>query len=180
MRPRRLKVIFTLIFILLMLLRRTSLAQHGLLLFLSRETFQISQRYRRRLLMLLLRQQRLLQNDHQRRRAWVWPRPQNWFRVLLRDHSLDVLWKEHFRVTRPTFEYICNLVRPDLQKQQTRMRTPISVEERVGLALWRIATGNSFRTCGLQFGYGKSTAKCICEEFEKALARKKISSYNFQ
>ena len=179
MRPRRLKVIFTLIFILLMLLRRTSLAQHGLLLFLSRETFQISQRYRRRLLMLLLRQQRLLQNHHQRRRPWVWPRPQNWFRVLLRDHSLDVLWKEHFRVTLPTFEYICNLVRPDLQKQQTRMRTPISVEERVGLALWRIATGNSFRTCGLQFGYGKSTAKCICEEFEKALARKKDQFIQF-
>ncbi|XP_068704073.1 uncharacterized protein [Montipora foliosa] len=59
------------------------------------------------------------------------------------------------------------------------MRTPISVEERVGLALWRIATGNSFRTCGLQFGYGKSTAKCICEEFEKALARKKDQFIQF-
>ena len=59
------------------------------------------------------------------------------------------------------------------------MRTPISVEEWVGLALWRIATGNSFRTCGLQFGYGKSTAKCICEEFEKALARKKDQFIQF-
>ena len=61
------------------------------------------------------------------------------------------------------------------------MRTPVSVDERVGLALWRIATGNSFRirSCGLQFGYGKSTAKCICEEFEKALARKKDQFMQF-
>ena len=147
MRPRRLTIIIALTFFLLMLLRRASLVQDSLLVF-SQETFTISQRHRQRLLMLLLRQQRLLKNQHQRRRAWVWPRPQNWFCVLLRNHALDVLWKEHFRVTRPTFEYICNLVRPDLQKQQTRMRTPVSVEERVGLALWRIATGNSFRSCG--------------------------------
>ena len=39
------------------------------------------------------------------------------------------IWKEHFRVTRPTFAYICNLVGPDLRKQQTRTRTPVSVEE---------------------------------------------------
>ena len=59
------------------------------------------------------------------------------------------------------------------------MRTPVSVEERVGLALWRIATGNSFRSCGLQFGYGKSTAKYICEEFDSALARRKDQFIQF-
>jgi len=79
--------------------------------------------------------------------------------------ALDVLWKEHFRVTRTTFENLCNFVRADLQKQHTRMQSPVSVKERVGLALRRIATGNSFRSCGLQFGLGKSTAKKICGEF---------------
>ena len=74
---------------------------------------------------------------------------------------------------------MCNLVRPDPQKQQTRMRAPVSVEERVGLALWQLATGNSFRSCGLRFGYGKSTAKCICAEFEKALAGKKDQFIQF-
>ena len=56
----------------------------------------------------------------------------------------------------------------NLQKQDTRFRVPVSVEERVGLALWRLATGNSYRSCGLQFGLGKSTAKIICSEFEQA------------
>ena len=37
------------------------------------------------------------------------------------------------------------------------------------LALWRLATRNSYRSCGLQFGFGKSTAKIICTEFEQAI-----------
>ena len=60
-------------------------------------------------------------------------------------------------------------MRANLQKQDTRFRVPVSVEERVGLALWRLATGNSYRSCGLQFGLGKSTAKIICSEFEQAV-----------
>lgn len=72
-------------------------------------------------------------------------------------------------MTCETFEYLCDLVRVDLQKQHTRFRSPVSVEERVGLALWRLATGNSYRSCGLQFGLGKSTAKSICSKFEQAV-----------
>ena len=33
----------------------------------------------------------------------------------------------------------------------------------------RLETGNSYRSCGLQFGLGKSTAKIICSEFEQAI-----------
>ena len=67
------------------------------------------------------------------------------------------------------FEYICDLVRVEIQKQHTRFRAPVSMEERVGLALWRLATGNSYRSCGLQFGLGKSMAKNVCSEFEQAI-----------
>ena len=109
------------------------------------------------------------QNVQRRRRAWVWLRPQNWFKNLLTSPALDFLWKEHFRVSRETFEFLCDLVRVKQQKQQTRLRVPVSVEERVDLALWRLATGNSYRSCGLQFGLGKSTAKIICSEFEQAI-----------
>jgi len=86
---------------------------------------------------------------------------------LLANPALNFLWKEHFRETRETFDYLCDLVRVNLQKQHTRFRDPVSVEERVGLSLWRLATGNSYRS--LQFGLGKSTAKSICSEFEQAI-----------
>ena len=113
------------------------------------------------------------QQKEQRRRRRAWLRPQNWFRSLLASRDLDFLWKEHFRVTRETFEYLCDLVRVILQKQHTRFRSPVSVEERVGLALWRLATGNSYRSCGLQFGLGKSTSKNNCSEFEQAISNLK-------
>ncbi|CAH3196879.1 unnamed protein product [Porites evermanni] len=109
------------------------------------------------------------QNVQRRRRAWVWPRPQNWFKNLLASPALNFLWTEHLRVTRESFEYLCDLVRVNLQKQHTRFRVPVSVEERVALALWPLVTGNSYRSCGLQFGLGKSTAKIICSEFEQAV-----------
>ena len=48
----------------------------------------------------------------------------------------------------------CKIVRADhpILQKRTRMRALVSVEERVGLALWRLATGNSYRSCGSQFG----------------------------
>lgn len=134
------------------------------------QALQLRRRNRRMLLFYMIeRRRRRQQHGHHGRRAWAWPRPQHWFKTLLINHDLDILWKQNFRITRPTFEYICDLVRGDLQKNATRMRQPVTVEERVGLSLWRLATGNSYRTCGLQFGLGKSTAKCICKEFEEAM-----------
>ena len=79
--------------------------------------------------------------------------------------DLDFIWKEHVRVTHETFEYLCDLVRVNLQKQHTRFRFPVSV----CLVLWRLATGNRYRSCGLQFDLGKSASKGICSEFEQAV-----------
>ena len=59
------------------------------------------------------------------------------------------------------------------------MREPVSVEKRVAVSLWRFATGNSFKTCGLQFGLGISTAKTVCFEFENALISRKDQFINF-
>ena len=92
---------------------------------------------------------------------------------------MDTLWKIHLRVTRPTFNALCDLLRGDLQKQHTRMRSPVSVEERVAVVLWKMATGDSFKSCGLQFGIGMSTAKTICAEFELCLLRLKDQFIKF-
>ena len=57
------------------------------------------------------------------------------------------------------------------------MRRPVSVEKRVAVGLWRLATGDTYtcRSCGLQFGIGESTAKVISEQFESTLCRLKNS-----
>ena len=88
--------------------------------------------------------------------VWVLPCPQTWFQQLLNDHALDHLWRENFRVTKVTFEYICQLVRPALRRQDTEMRDAIPVEKRVGAYLWRLATGECYRSCGLMIRLSKS------------------------
>ena len=148
-------------FLLALFLReRISAIQQINMHFIFLELSRLSQMNRRRLTMY----RRMLSVANPRlnnRRVWVWPRPQHWFQLLLTRRDMDPLWKLHFRVTRPTFEAICDLLRVDLQRQHTRMREPVSVEKRVAVSLWRFATGNSFKTCGLQFGLGKSTAKTV-------------------
>ena len=112
-----------------------------------------------------------------KRRVWAWPRPQNWFDVMLASPRLNVLWKPNFRMERETFDELCRIYRGDLTRQETRLRKPVSVEKHVAVGVWRLSTGNSYRSCRLQFGLGKSTAKVICQEFEEALCRKKKLFY---
>ena len=68
---------------------------------------------------------------------------------------------------RETFDKLCRILRGDLTRQEMRLRKPVSVEKYVAVGVWRLSTGNSYRSCGLQFGLGKSTAKVICQEFKK-------------
>ena len=166
MRPLQRKRVFRSFFFLLSLFltQRVLTLQEMHCYFLVNECVAATQRTKQHLLLYfsrLVHDQRAFRQRN-RRRAWAWPRPQNWFRVLLANRDMDTLWKIHFRVTRPTFNALCDLVRGDPQKQHTRMRSPVSVEERVAVALWRLATGDSFKSCGLQFGIGMSTAKTIC------------------
>ena len=77
----------------------------------------------------------------------------------------DNIWREHFRVSRQTFRYICDLVGHHLLRQDTNMRRAIPVERGVGVALWRLARGNSYQTTGLTFGVGRCTALKLKDEF---------------
>ena len=70
-------------------------------------------RSRRKRLILL---QIALRKTRRVRRAWSWPRNQFWFEALLNGNFVEEWWKENFRISRCTFEYIVRLVGPDLAK----------------------------------------------------------------
>ena len=141
----------------------------------------ILRRMRRRRLQLRLLQSlqmlylfyrnRYLQVARRPRRAWVFPRLQNWFQELLNRRALDHWWKENFHMSRATFEYICRLVGPAIARQNTRMRDAIPVEKRVAVSLWRLATGKCYRSCGLMIGLAKPTVVKCCHEFVEAICR---------
>ena len=127
---------------------------------------------RRRLFMALsvrLQQARRIRN---RRRMWAYQRPQHWLEEMLNNRVLHSLWKKHFRVSRGTFDYICGIVSRDIQRQNTRLRQVIPVQKRVAVALWRLGSGNSFRSTAITFGIGKSSVVKIFHSFSEAINRR--------
>ena len=79
------------------------------------------------------------QNSRRARRAWSWPRNQFWFENLVNGSFDEDWWKENFRITRRTFEFIVCVAGQEMAKKDTRLRQSIPVHKRVAVALWRLA-----------------------------------------
>ena len=82
---------------------------------------------------------------------------------LLNDRALNHWWKENFRVSRATFEFICRLVGPATARQIARMLDAVPIEKRVAVSLWRLATVEGYSSCGLMIGLQNPqwlSAKC--------------------
>ena len=77
------------------------------------------------------------------RQIWSFYKPNQsyWERAHVRWN--DRMWVEHLRMRREAFHWICNELRHRLRKNK-RFRISISVEARVAMALWRLATGLNY------------------------------------
>ena len=53
------------------------------------------------------------------------------------------------------FEKLVDLLRPLLERYDTQLRKANPIEKRVAVALWRLSTGNSFRTVSTTLAIGK-------------------------
>lgn len=69
----------------------------------------------------------------------------------------DSWWKENLRMSKETFKTLCDLLRPHIERQTTQFREPISVEARVAVTVWKLATNVEYRTIAELFGLGRST-----------------------
>lgn len=73
-------------------------------------------------------------------------------------------WKENFRVSKKTFDVICAAAYEDLQPKSFQLpcREPLSVEKKVAIALFKLASTSEYRSVGHIFGVHKSTVhKCV-------------------
>ena len=89
------------------------------------------------------------------RNLWAYERDETWFSKLLNDDgdpNFDIRWRNEFRMKHSTFLQIVQLVRPRLEKRDTQLLKAIPIEKRVGVALWRLSTGNYFRSIQKTFG----------------------------
>ena len=81
------------------------------------------------------------------------------------------LWQKEFRMSPLTFEFIIDLVEQNMAKADTVFRKAVPIEKRVEVGLWRLSTGNSFRTISKVFGIGKSTVIKLVNELISELVR---------
>lgn len=85
---------------------------------------------------------------------------------------------QNFRVSRQSFEYICNEVKHAMVKTNTNYRLSTPLRKRVAIALWKLATGSEYRTISHLFGVGLSTVfNCVqhfCDTAIKVLLQKHI------
>ena len=110
-----------------------------------------------------------LRNHTSERVVWQWEVDQNFFEEMFRNQNIQLLFKQYFRINKETFNKLCNLLRPELEKETTQLRSPVTLEKRVGIAIRRLAKGDSFTSLSMQFGVGSSTCHMICKEFENHL-----------
>ena len=74
-------------------------------------------------------------------------------------------------MSKHTFTIICTLLRPYIEKENTRMRAAIGVDKHVAITLWKLATNIEYRTLSALFGIGRSTVGEIVIETCQAIAK---------
>ena len=81
-------------------------------------------------------------------RVWAFYREELWFQHMWNnrnDFAIRQQFTADFRMIPDTFSDIVTLVRNRLEKQDTPFLEAVPIEKRVAIALWCLATGNSYQ-----------------------------------
>ena len=68
----------------------------------------------------------------------------------------DDKWMENFRLTKATFQILCDDLRPSFPDQARSVREPLQLDHRVTIVVYWIASSAEYRTIANLFGVGKS------------------------
>nr|GEV73692.1 protein antagonist of like heterochromatin protein 1-like [Tanacetum cinerariifolium] len=91
------------------------------------------------------------------RRLWVKERSKGRWEYYNSDECPNDEFKKAFRMSKGTFNMICEELDAVVTKKDTMLRLAIPVRQRVAVCLYRLATGDPLRTVSTLFGLGIST-----------------------
>ncbi|KAK7147951.1 hypothetical protein R3I94_010468 [Phoxinus phoxinus] len=135
-------------------------------------------RRRHRMLKATVLCTRLMQLGVSKRRLWMVRRPQGavfWSNVL--ENFNEDQWRQHFRMSRDTFEFVLQLVELSLRRKLTNWRKPLEPRRRLAIVLWWYATPGEYRTISCLFGVGLSTVCTLVHEVTATLKRKLLKRF---
>jgi len=76
-----------------------------------------------------------------------------------------------------TFDYLCSKLKPMIKKKTTQLRDAISVEQRVAICIWCLATNVEYRTAAHLFGVSRSSVCLIVNSVCKAIVELLMPKY---
>eukprot|EP00794_Sanderia_malayensis_P010318 gene10318-11389_t len=86
-------------------------------------------------------------------------------------------WKENLRMSKPSFDKLCNQVGPYISSQVTNTRQPLSVQTQLALTLYYLSDGGRMRKTANAFGGGLSTVSKIVAKVTKAISLSLVDIY---
>lgn len=103
------------------------------------------------------------------RRLWVKDRSRAWWDRCNHPDFPEAEFRRSFRMSRATFEMICDELGSAVAKEDTMLRAAIPVRQRVAVCIWRLATGDPLRLVSKRFGLGISTCHKLVLEVCSAI-----------
>ncbi|XP_020097513.1 protein ALP1-like [Ananas comosus] len=91
------------------------------------------------------------------RRLWVRERSSDWWDRCNHPDFPEAEFRRLFRMSRATFDVLCDRLGSAIAKEDTALRAAIPVRQRVAVCVWRLATGEPLRLVSKRFGLGIST-----------------------
>ncbi|CAM5104837.1 unnamed protein product [Natator depressus] len=108
-------------------------------------------------------------------RFWAWETSTDWWDHIVLQVRDDSQWLRNFHMRKGTFMERCDLLSPALMCKNTKMRAALTVEKQVAIALWKLATPDSYWSVGNQFGVGKSTVGAAVIQVANAITELLLS-----
>ena len=94
-------------------------------------------------------------------RLWKRPRLGMWFETEVMNWWENDRWIENFRMTKASFHKLCNLVKDKMAPRPNTVREPITLEARVAMCLYHLASSSEYRVTANQFGHSKSSVSIL-------------------
>ena len=105
-----------------------------------------------------------------RRRFWIRPgRTSAWWDNLFNGVMVEEEWKENLRMSRESFNELCDLLGPYIEQQTTHMRRPITVETQVAILLYYISDEGRLRKVANAFGVSRSSCSIIIRKVSRVI-----------
>ncbi|XP_062194893.1 protein ANTAGONIST OF LIKE HETEROCHROMATIN PROTEIN 1-like [Phragmites australis] len=112
------------------------------------------------------------------RRLWVKERNHEWWDRMNSPACPEAEFRNAFRMSRATFEAVCEELGAVVAKEDTMLRAAIPVRQRVAVCIWRLATGEPLRVVSKRFGLGISTCHKlvleVCAAIKAVLMQKVV------